>query len=252
MASGIVPSSFRILRQLLARVEDADSGRILVDELHAPIPADRLQQARATAGTLGATVHGKLPLLDGMSPMSRTTAELLLNSTWRPTLSVTGVDGIPPLPSAGNVLRPIRAFVLSFRLPPGVDPERAALAIKQALEHDPPYGARVSSMSNRAWAAGTRRRHAPWLRTAIQDASREFFGADAMYMGTGGSIPFMADAEREIPARAVHRDRRVGPAVERARSERIPRYRDGQARDSVRGVYRRRACAARAVSGANK
>ena len=33
--------------------------------------------------------------------------ELLLNSTWRPTLSVTGVDGIPSLQNAGNVLRPI-------------------------------------------------------------------------------------------------------------------------------------------------
>ncbi|HMN45624.1 MAG TPA: M20 family metallopeptidase [Povalibacter sp.] len=199
MASGIAPSSFRIVRQLLARVEDAATGRILIPELHGQLPPDRAQQAQAAAVTLGDVVFRKIPFLDGMRPMSEDPTELLLNSTWRPTLSVTGVDGIPPLSSAGNVLRPMTAFVLSFRLPPGVDPEKAATAVKRTLEADPPYGARVrfeveSSMGG--WNAPSSE---PWLEAAVQSASKNFFGRDAMYMGTGGSIPFMGMLAEKFP-----------------------------------------------------
>src|SRR5690606_16206471 len=121
-ASGIVASSFRILRERLDRVEDARTGRILLDDLYVEIPEERLRQARAAAAVLGSTVHGKLPLVAGMRPMDDDPYELLLNGTWRPTLSVTGADGLPALGSAGNVLRPHTSVKLSFRLPPGVEP----------------------------------------------------------------------------------------------------------------------------------
>ena len=199
MASGIAPSSFRVLRQLLDRIEEAATGRLLVDALYTKIPEDRLRQAASAAKTLGDVVFKKIPLLPGMQPMSADTTELLLNSTWRPTLSVTGVDGIPPPQSAGNVLRPMTALVLSFRLPPQVDPESAARAVKQVLEQSPPYGARVhfdieSSMGG--WNAPS---SAPWLEAAVQAASKQYFGADAMYMGTGGSIPFMGMLADKFP-----------------------------------------------------
>lgn len=199
MASGIVPSSFRIVRQLLARIEDAQTGRILIDAFHTEIPHDRLEQARAVAQTLGATVQGKVPLLPGMRAMSSEPLELILNSTWRPMLSTTGVDGIPPVQSAGNVLRPMTSFVLSIRLPPTVDPKRAAAALKDTLERDPPYGAKVTftvASSMGGWNAPS---NAPWLEAAAQEASRACFGADAMYMGTGGSIPFMAMLSEKFP-----------------------------------------------------
>jgi acetylornithine deacetylase/succinyl-diaminopimelate desuccinylase-like protein len=199
MASGIAPSSFRILRQLLARVEDAATGRILLEVLHAPIPADRLAQARAVAATLGPIIQDKVPLLPGMQPVDASPLELTLNSTWRPTLSVTGADGLPPVHSAGNVLRPMTALVLSLRLPPSVDPQRAAAIVKDTLEHDPPYGAKVSfdiESSMGGWNAPS---NAPWLEAAVQAASAACFGADAMYMGTGGSIPFMAMLSEKFP-----------------------------------------------------
>ncbi len=199
MASGIAASSFRIARQLLARVEDAATGRILIPELHGDIPRDREQQAQAAAVTLGDVVFRKIPFLDGMRPMSDDPAELLLNSTWRPTLSVTGVEGIPPASSAGNVLRPMTAFVLSFRLPPGVDPERAASAVKQTLERDPPYGARVTFEVESSMGGWNAPSSEPWLETAVQSASKNFFGRDAMYMGTGGSIPFMGMLAEKFP-----------------------------------------------------
>jgi len=199
MASGIAASSFRIARQLLARVEDAGTGKILIEALHGKIPADRERQAHAAAKTLGSEVFRKLPFVPGMKPMADDVADLLLNSTWRPTLSVTGVEGIPAASSAGNVLRPMTALVLSFRLPPGVDPDTAAQAVKKELERDPPYGARVSFHVESSMGGWNAPSSAPWLEAAIQSASKEFFGRDAMYMGTGGSIPFMGMLAEKFP-----------------------------------------------------
>jgi acetylornithine deacetylase/succinyl-diaminopimelate desuccinylase-like protein len=199
MASGIAASSFRIARQLLSRVEDAATGRILVDELQGHIPSDRAQQARAAALTLGDTIERKLPFVDGMKPMSDDPTELLLNSTWRPTLSITGADGIPPVSSAGNVLRPMTALVLSFRLPPGVEPQAAANAVKQTLERDPPYGAHVAFEIESSMGGWNAPSSEAWLEAAVQTASKDFFGRDAMYMGTGGSIPFMGMLAEKFP-----------------------------------------------------
>jgi acetylornithine deacetylase/succinyl-diaminopimelate desuccinylase-like protein len=199
MASGIAASSFRVIRLLLDRVEDPATGRIRIDALQGAVPEDREQQARAAAATLGDEIAGKLPFLPGMSAMSEDPTELLLNSTWRPTLSVTGVDGIPPISSAGNVLRPMTALVLSFRLPPGVDPDRAASAVKETLERDPPYGARVTFEIESSMGGWNAPSSEPWLAAAVQTASKNFFGHDAMYMGTGGSIPFMGMLAEKFP-----------------------------------------------------
>jgi len=200
MASGIAPSSFRVMRQLLNRIEDSQTGRLLVDALYTEIPKDRLGQAAAAAKTLGDIVFKKIPFLPGMQPMSGDPTELLLNSTWRPTLSVTGVDGIPAPQNAGNVLRPMTALVLSFRLPPQVDPEVAARAVKAVLEKSPPYGARVQFEIETSMGGWNAPSSAPWLEAAVQSASKQYFGADAMYMGTGGSIPFMAMLAEKFPA----------------------------------------------------
>ncbi|MCM2338825.1 MAG: M20/M25/M40 family metallo-hydrolase, partial [Lysobacter sp.] len=48
-ASGVVPSSFRLLRQILSRIEDEKTGKILLDKLHAEVPAERLAQAKRAA-----------------------------------------------------------------------------------------------------------------------------------------------------------------------------------------------------------
>src|SRR5690606_30926723 len=190
-ASGIVPSSFRVIRELLSRIEDETSGKVLVDGLHVEIPADRLQQAGKVAEVLGTEVYDKFPFLDGMVPMSDDLTELVLNRTWRPALSITGVDGIPPLASAGNVLRPFTSLKLSLRLPPTLDGKRGGELLQEALLKDPPYGAEVSLKLEKAstgWNAPTL---APWLEAAIDQSSQDFFGKPAMYMGEGGTIPFM-------------------------------------------------------------
>ncbi len=168
-ASGVVPPSFRLLRQLLSRLEDEQTGRILPEGLQVEIPADRLAQAQEAARVLDTAVFDKFPFLPGMTPMAEDLAELVLNRTWRPALSVTGVDGMPPLSSAGNVLRPYTSVKLSLRLPPTLDGKQAGQLLKDLLEK------------------------------AIDASSREFFGKPAMYMGEGGTIPFMGMLGEKFP-----------------------------------------------------
>jgi acetylornithine deacetylase/succinyl-diaminopimelate desuccinylase-like protein len=198
-ASGIVPSSFRILRELLARVEEATSGAILIEELHVPIPADRQAQARAAAAVLGDSVYAKFPAVPGLRPVSNDPYELLLNNNWRPTLSITGAEGIPALGSAGNVLRPQTTLKLSFRLPPTLAPDTAVTAIRSVLLRDPPSGARVGFTVESAMGGWNAPALAPWLAQSMQAASQACFGRDAMYMGTGGSIPFMGLLGERFP-----------------------------------------------------
>jgi acetylornithine deacetylase/succinyl-diaminopimelate desuccinylase-like protein len=198
-ASGVIPSSFRLLRQLLSRLEDEDTGRILPEGLHAEIPAGRRAQAQAAAEVLGTAVYDKFPLLEGMRPMHEDLTELVLNRTWRPALSVTGMDGMPPLSSAGNVLRPHTAVKLSLRLPPTLDGKRAGELLQELLLRDPPNGAHVTLKLEKSSSGWNAPALSPWLERAIGAASREFYGAPAMYMGEGGSIPFMGMLGEKFP-----------------------------------------------------
>ncbi|WCE04356.1 M20 family metallopeptidase [Pseudoxanthomonas sp. JBR18] len=198
-ASGVVPSSFRLLRQLLSRLEDEDTGRIVIEDLHVEIPAERLEQAAKVAEVLGDEVFTKFPFLPGMSPMNPERTELVLNRTWRPALSVTGVDGMPPLASAGNVLRPHTAVKLSLRLPPTLDGKRAGEILKEVLLRDPPNGAKVELTLEKSSSGWNAPAQAPWLSAAIEAASQATFGKPAMYMGEGGSIPFMGMLGEKFP-----------------------------------------------------
>ncbi len=201
-ASGVVPSSFRLLRQLLSRLEDEDTGRILPDGLHVEVPAERMAQARRCADVLDTAIYDKFPLLDGMRPMADgddALTELVLNRTWRPALSVTGIDGMPPLASAGNVLRPHTAVKLSLRLPPTLDGRKAGELLQRTLLSDPPNGAKVTLELEKASSGWNAPATAPWLERAIDGASQAFFGRPAMYMGEGGSIPFMGMLGEKFP-----------------------------------------------------
>jgi len=209
-ASGLVPSSFRILRQVLDRLEDANTGRLLPASFHCAIPADRVEQARATARILGDEVWKRFPWAcgaDGGPTLPTTTdpVEALLNRTWRPTLSVTGADGFPELRNAGNVLRPSTAFKLSLRLPPLVDGNAAATTLKALLEDNAPYNAKVTfAADGRVGAQGASGWNAPtlgrWLDDALNAASRAHYGAPCGTIGQGGTIPLMSMLQQGFPA----------------------------------------------------
>ena len=197
--TGVVAASERVLRILLDRIEDPHTGRIKLDALATQIPKQRVLQAERTAGVIGREVFQKFPLQPGVEPVSRDPAELILNRTWRPGLAITGADGWPPIGNAGNVLRPFTRVKLSIRIPPRVDPDVATKAVKEVLEKDPPYGARVrfeSATSSSGWDAPEL---APWLEQALEDASRRHFGKPAMFMGEGGTIPFMYMLGEKFP-----------------------------------------------------
>jgi acetylornithine deacetylase/succinyl-diaminopimelate desuccinylase-like protein len=198
-ASGIVPSSFRIARQLLSRLEHEDTGEIRPRDFHVEIPRERVEQARAVAAALGRDTIAKYPLVGGMRPVSDDPVELLLNNTWRPALAITGAAGLPLPGDGGNVLRPETTLKLSLRLPPTCDAERAAQRLKALFEADPPYGARVTYRTEapgNGWDAPPTR---PWLTESVDRASRAHFGKPAMHHGLGGSIPFMSMLGERFP-----------------------------------------------------
>ena len=198
-ASGIVPSSFRILRQLLDRIEDSATGRVLLPELHVQIPDERTMQATATAGDFPHPIAEHFPFVDGAIPMVADPAQQLLANTWTPTLSITGVAGIPDVSIAGNVLRPSTSLQLSFRLPPTCDHEAAAAAIEHALTTNPPYGAHVTVTNLHAAPGWNAPALEPWLAEALDTASVEYFGQPARYFGEGGTIPFMGMLAKMYP-----------------------------------------------------
>ncbi len=200
LASGIVASSFRILRNLLSRLEDEQTGDILPRAFHAAIPPERIAQAQVAAKALGESVWSKFPFVPGMGPVSRDGAELLLNQAWRPALAVTGLEGAPPLGGAGNVLRPFTAAKLSLRLPPTVDAEKARSELRTLLERDPPYGARVSCDLEKAGSGWNAPPLAPWLQAALDQGSRTAFGKGVAMVGEGGSIPLMGMLASMFPA----------------------------------------------------
>ena len=206
-ASGLVPSSFRIMRQVLDRLEDSKTGRLLPQSFHCEVPGERLQQAQATAAILGDELFKRFPWAHydcgGATtfalPTTTDPLEALLKRTWQPTLSVTGADGFPELKNAGNVLRPYTAFKLSLRLPPLVEAASAVQELKALLEDNAPYQAKVTFeglSSATGWNAPDT---APWFEAALNEASQAHFGASCGHIGQGGTIPLMNMLSKGFP-----------------------------------------------------
>ncbi|MDB4976470.1 MAG: dapE1 [Myxococcaceae bacterium] len=189
--TGVVAASERVIRMLLDRLEDVNTGEVKLPALTTPIPPQRLQQAERTAAVIGDDVFNKFPLQPGVKPVTSDRVQLILNRTWRPGVAITGAEGWPAPQQAGNVLRPVTRLKLSIRLPPNVEPDRAAAVVKQTLERDPPYGAKVSFSGRDGSPGWDAPALAPWLERALEAASLRHFGKPAMYTGEGGSIPFM-------------------------------------------------------------
>jgi acetylornithine deacetylase/succinyl-diaminopimelate desuccinylase-like protein len=197
--TGVIAASERVVRMLLDRLEDLNSGELKLAPLRTRIPEQRIAQAVRTAEVIGHEIYSKFPLQPGVEPVTSDPVALILNRTWRPGLAVTGAEGWPALQSAGNVLRPVTKLKLSIRIPPYVEPEAAVAAVKQTLEADPPYGAQVrfaDGSGSPGWDAPAL---ADWLGRALDEASQRHFGKPAMFMGEGGTIPFMHMLGEKFP-----------------------------------------------------
>ena len=197
-AGGVVPSSFRVARQLLDRIDDSRTGVVRPAQFNCDVPPERVAQAEHAAGILGESMWQRFPwagCCEGphtfVQPTTKDPVELILNRTWRAALAVTGADGLPAIETAGNVQRPYTSLKLSLRLPPLVDGPQAALTLKSTLESDPPHSANVSFDYDSAATGWDAPPSAPWLTSVLDQASRTYYDAPAAYLGEGGTIPFM-------------------------------------------------------------
>ena len=190
-ASGVVPSSFRLMRRMLSRLEDEATGAIRLDGLHVQVPAERIAQARVAAAALGKEVFAKFPFAGGTEPMSEDLVELVLNRTWRPQLAITGIEGLPSPGNAGNVLLPFTTAKLSLRLPPTLDRARAEAIVRESLTRDAPEGAEITVDISQGATGWNAPQLEPWLERSLARASETAWGKPPAYMGEGGTIPFM-------------------------------------------------------------
>ncbi len=198
-AGGVAPSSFRVLRRLLSRLEDEASGRILPQLCEVTIPKHCRDQAAHAGEVLGALTRDRYPLLEGVRPDSDDPAERILDRSWRAAVEVIGAEGLPPIEAAGNVLRPFTAVKLALRLPPTADAEAVAEALEALLTEDPPAGAHVRFEPDTVAAGWAAPKPAPWLADALEAASQAHFGAAPVYMGEGGTIPLLVWLQRRFP-----------------------------------------------------
>lgn len=197
-ASGVLPSSFRIARTLLDRIEDSATGRVLLRSADVGIPRHRIDEAAVAAGAFRALSTSFRPL-PGVRSMGADAHAELLDGTWRPALEVIGADGLPPVADAGNVFRSRLSLKLSLRLPPTADPDAVGAEMKAVLEADPPYGARVTLRDGARGPGWEAPEFAPWLAAAVDEASLRHFGQPSASCGVGGSIPFMGLLGARVP-----------------------------------------------------
>jgi len=198
-ASGIVPDTFRIARHLISRVEDEKTGKIIPDNFYCTIPEDRKRQIKLCSEALGHQIYKEFAWTHGAGPVSHDINELITNRTWHPQLAIIGADGLPTCAEGGNVLRTSTSIKLSLRIPPAVEPSKAAQALKQILEKDVPYGAKVQFTVEKASTGWNSPPLAEWLEKSINNASNAYFKKPANFIGEGGSIPFMGMLGAKFP-----------------------------------------------------
>ena len=200
-AGGVVPSSFRLARQLLDRLEDSTTGDLMLGALRIDPPrwavgeAETLAAALADEG-LDGTSFPVVPglLLEGAGPVDRA-----VRNAWHGSVAVVGAAGFPPPETAGAVLRPSTSLKLVVRLPPTCDADRAAEAIGRVFADDPPSHAEVDWSTGQVAGGWSAPPFPPWLGAALDDASNACFGAPSGRFGEGGTIPFMGWLAERFP-----------------------------------------------------
>lgn len=190
-ASGIVPGSFMILRNLLDRIEDSRTGEIIPKAFQTNIPPEAREQTREVAEIEGDLIWKAYPWHGSTEPLTKDPYEGLLNRNWRPELTVTGIDGIPSVANGGNVMRPYTRAKIGLRLPPDVNAEKASEEFGKIVTENPPFNADVRFepvVASDGWVAPKR---ADWLKQAFLESSQTLWGAAPGFLGMGGSIPLL-------------------------------------------------------------
>lgn len=201
LVGGVVPSSFRLLRALLDRIENSSTGACLLPSLHADVPAGHCDALRRQAERSRPPASG-LPLLPGVRPLSGDPLAQLLAQSWEPSVAYVGMDGMPATGAAGSVLRASTTVRLSIRLPPTVRAIDAVAALRATLEADPPAGATVRLDVHGAedgWSTTV----PEGLGVLLDEAGVAGYGARAAECGGGATIPPLGILARRFPEAAI-------------------------------------------------
>jgi acetylornithine deacetylase/succinyl-diaminopimelate desuccinylase-like protein len=199
LGGGLVPDSFMIIRQLLDRIENPETGDMLEPSLFVEIPEDRNKQIDAMMKVVGDKYLDNIPWFGKTHPLDKNLKDTIIRNTWKPTLVITGCDGLPDTSTAGNVLRGFTELRLSIRLPPGIDSTKAGETIKAILEKDPPYNAKVEATVVNTGDGWNLNSFSEKLGNTLNIASQRFFNSDMCFFGEGGSVPFVKFFNESFP-----------------------------------------------------
>ena len=197
--SGIAPDSFTIMRQLLDRLEDSKTSKV-VDDLQVQIPDYRIEDAKKLAEyQKEKIVEEHVKLLDGVKPLNDDYTEVILNNTWRAMLTVVGMTGFPPAEGAGNVLRAKTKCNISMRLPPTYDAKKAIEVLGDIHTKDKLLDAKITAHSSHFGNGFASKNFSEKVKNSFSASSKRLFGKDFYCFGEGGSIPFISELGKQYP-----------------------------------------------------
>jgi acetylornithine deacetylase/succinyl-diaminopimelate desuccinylase-like protein len=187
---GPVPDPVTGLVKLLASMTD-EHGAVVIpgfsDDVRQPTDAER---GRLEALEFDeATFRREAGLLEGVELVGDPSASVLERLWMRPTAAIIGIDA-PGVAGSSNTLSPQASARVSLRLAPGQDPQRALTVLADWLETAAPWGLHVAVAPGAAGAPYAADPTGPAFQAA-ERAFRAAYGADVVFAGIGGSIPFI-------------------------------------------------------------
>ena len=187
---GPVPDALTVLAKTLATLHDAN-GEVAVAGL-----------ARGRADPLD-LAEEELRTQVGLRPGVRLIGEGgITDRMWmKPSISILGIDA-PRLVESTNQLVPSATARVSLRIPPGQDAGAAMRALVEHLRRNVPWGAEVTITEHGRGKPYKLSAVGP-AHAAMRRAMREAFGRDAVEIGSGGTIPFVADFAQLLPDAAL-------------------------------------------------
>lgn len=196
---GIVPETFRIVRELLDRIDDPKTGKV-VDAFQSELPDWKVKEAIEVVRSQQTVLYDKFPVHEGVQVMNQDNlVEMYLDNVWRPNLAITGAGGLPNFKKAGNVIRASTTVRVSLRISPLMVSETAKEKLIEILTTDVPYNAKVTILGSNGGDGYCQKVLEPWLQGAIEKAGQDFYDKPAGTFGDGGSIPFLNELAKKYP-----------------------------------------------------
>lgn len=187
---GAVPDAMLAAIELLATLWKKD-GSVAVKGLTAHVAE--------TPEYDEAKLRDETGLLDGAEPIG--SGDILSRSWYQPSITVTGIDA-PSVKNASNTLVPSVRVRISGRVAPGQDAREFYEKLEAHLLEHAPFGAQLSIEDldlGEAFLVDT----SGWAAADALDTMHEAWGVPPVSMGSGGSIPFIADLVSRYPAAQI-------------------------------------------------